>query len=44
MGFERDGAYAEYAAVPDFNLHALPDNVSYNQAAAVQLHQPSLPA
>ena len=37
MGFDRDGAYAEYAAVPDFNLHALPDNVSYDQAAAVQV-------
>jgi threonine dehydrogenase-like Zn-dependent dehydrogenase len=37
MGFDCDGAYAEFAAVPDFNLHALPDNVSYDQAAAVQV-------
>ncbi len=37
MGFDRDGAYAEYAAVPDFNLYALPDNVSHDQASAVQV-------
>lgn len=37
MGFDRDGAYAEYAPVPDFNLHPLPDNVSYDQASAVQV-------
>jgi threonine dehydrogenase-like Zn-dependent dehydrogenase len=37
MGFDRDGAYAEYAAVPSFNLYALPDNVSYDQASAVQV-------
>ena len=37
MGFDRDGAYAEYAAVPDFNLHLLPDSVSYDQASAVQV-------
>ena len=37
MGFDCDGAYAEFAAVPDFNLHVLPDNVSYDQAAAVQV-------
>jgi threonine dehydrogenase-like Zn-dependent dehydrogenase len=37
MGFDRDGAYAQYAAVPDFNLYALPDNVSYDQASAVQV-------
>jgi threonine dehydrogenase-like Zn-dependent dehydrogenase len=37
MGFDRDGAYAQYAAVPDFNLHTLPDNVSYDQASAVQV-------
>lgn len=37
MGFDCDGAYAEFAAVPDFNLHALPDNVSYDQASAVQV-------
>ena len=37
MGFDRDGAYAEYAQVPDFNLYPLPDNVSYDQASAVQV-------
>jgi threonine dehydrogenase-like Zn-dependent dehydrogenase len=37
MGFDRDGAYAQYAAVPDFNLYPLPDNVSYDQASAVQV-------
>ena len=37
MGFDRDGAYAEFAAVPDFNLHALPENVGYDQASAVQV-------
>jgi len=37
MGFDRDGAYAQYAAVPDFNLYRLPDNVSYDQASAVQV-------
>jgi len=37
MGFDRDGAYAEYAVVPDFNLYPLPENVSYDQAAAVQV-------
>jgi threonine dehydrogenase-like Zn-dependent dehydrogenase len=37
MGFDRDGAYAEYAPVPDFNLYPLPDSVSYDQASAVQV-------
>src|SRR5512135_3158468 len=37
MGFDRDGAYAEYAQVPDFNLYPLPDSVSYDQASAVQV-------
>jgi threonine dehydrogenase-like Zn-dependent dehydrogenase len=37
MGFDRDGAYAEYAAVPSFNLYGLPDNVTYDQAACVQV-------
>ena len=37
MGFDRDGAYAEYVAVPDYNLYPLPDNVTYDQAAAVQV-------
>ena len=37
MGFDRDGAYAEYAVVPEFNLYPLPDNVSFDQASAVQV-------
>lgn len=37
MGFDRDGAYAGYALVPDFNLYPLPDSVSYDQASAVQV-------
>lgn len=37
MGFDKDGAYAEYAAVPDFNLYPLPDSVSFDQASAVQV-------
>ena len=37
MGFDRDGAYAEFAAVPSFNLYKLPENVSYDQASAVQV-------
>jgi threonine dehydrogenase-like Zn-dependent dehydrogenase len=37
MGFDRDGAYAEYVAVPAMNLYPLPDNVSYDQASAVQV-------
>lgn len=37
MGFDRDGAYAEFVAVPDYNLYRLPDNVGYDQASAVQV-------
>lgn len=37
MGFDRDGAYAEFAPVADFNLYPLPDRVSYDQASAVQV-------
>lgn len=37
MGSDRDGAYAEYVAVPDYNLYPLPDNVTYDQAATVQV-------
>jgi threonine dehydrogenase-like Zn-dependent dehydrogenase len=37
MGFDRDGAYAEFVAVPDYNLYPLPENVSYDQASAVQV-------
>ncbi|MBI3915433.1 MAG: alcohol dehydrogenase catalytic domain-containing protein [Betaproteobacteria bacterium] len=37
MGFDRDGAYAEYVAVPSANLYPLPQDVSYDQASAVQV-------
>ncbi|MBI4203646.1 MAG: alcohol dehydrogenase catalytic domain-containing protein [Betaproteobacteria bacterium] len=37
LGFDRDGAYAEYVAVPAINLYPLPENVSYDQASAVQV-------
>ena len=37
MGFDRDGGYAEYVAVPAINLYRLPENVSYDQASAVQV-------
>jgi len=37
MGFDRDGAYAQYVAVPAINLYPLPESVSYDQAAAVQV-------
>lgn len=37
MGFDRDGGYAEYVAVPAVNLYRLPENVTYDQAAAVQV-------
>ncbi|MBM3356158.1 MAG: zinc-binding dehydrogenase [Betaproteobacteria bacterium] len=37
MGFDRDGAYAEYAVVPGFNVYPLPENVSFDQASAVQV-------
>jgi len=37
MGFDCDGAYAEYGRVPEFNLYSLPENVSFDQASAVQV-------
>lgn len=36
MGFDRDGAYAEYVATPAKNIYRLPDNVTWDQAAIVQ--------
>lgn len=33
IGFKRNGAYAEYIAVPAYGLCELADNVSFNQAA-----------
>jgi threonine dehydrogenase-like Zn-dependent dehydrogenase len=37
MGFDRDGGYAEFVAVPAVNLYPRPENVSYDQASAVQV-------
>lgn len=37
MGFDCDGAYAEYVAVPEPNLYRLPEGVGFDQAAAVQV-------
>jgi L-iditol 2-dehydrogenase len=34
--YRRDGAFAEYISVPKHILHRIPDNVSFNQAAAVE--------
>lgn len=46
-GFKRQGAFAEYVTVPQHILYAIPDNVSFTQAAlvepvAVALHALSL--
>ena len=46
-GFRRNGAFAEYVAVPQHILYAIPDGVSFTQAAlvepvAVALHALSL--
>jgi len=43
LGSRQDGAFAEYVAVPEWNLFELPDNVTFEQAAlfepaAVALH------
>ncbi|HET7596250.1 MAG TPA: alcohol dehydrogenase catalytic domain-containing protein [Burkholderiales bacterium] len=37
LGFDRDGGYAQYVAVPAVNLYPLPESVTYDQAAAVQV-------
>lgn len=34
--FKREGAFAEYVAVPQHILHKVPDNVSFTQAAMVE--------
>lgn len=34
--FRRDGAFAQYVAVPDHILYHVPDNVSFEQAAMVE--------
>jgi len=36
LGFDADGAYAEYVAVPAGNLHPLPPTLSFAAAALVQ--------
>ena len=33
IGFKRNGAYAEYAIMPAYGLHELPENVSFAQGA-----------
>lgn len=36
LGSRRDGAFAEYVAVPKWNLMELPENVTYEQAAMLE--------
>ncbi len=36
LGSRRDGGFAQYATVPEWNLIELPDNVSYRQAAMME--------
>ncbi len=36
LGSRRDGGFAEYVTVPEWNLIRLPDNVSYRQAAMME--------
>lgn len=36
LGSRCDGGFAEYAAVPEWNLIELPDNVTYRQAAMME--------
>ena len=36
LGSRRDGAFAEYVAVPEWNLLELPENVSFEQAAMME--------
>lgn len=36
LGSRRDGGFAEYVTVPEWNLIRLPDNVSYRQAATME--------
>lgn len=33
IGFKRNGAYADYAIMPAYGLHELPENVSFTQGA-----------
>jgi len=36
LGSRRDGGFAEYVAVPEYNLIELPDQVTYEQAAMME--------
>ncbi|MDE7477242.1 MAG: galactitol-1-phosphate 5-dehydrogenase [Lachnospiraceae bacterium] len=36
LGSRRDGGFAEFVAVPEWNLLALPDSVAYEQAAMME--------
>lgn len=36
LGSRRDGGFAEYVTLPEWNLLALPDNVTYRQAAMME--------
>lgn len=36
LGLKRPGAYAEYVAVPEYMLFALPENISFEQAAQLE--------
>lgn len=36
LGSRQDGGFAEYAAVPEWNLIELPENVSYEEAAMLE--------
>ena len=36
LGSRRDGGFAEFVSVPEWNLIALPDNVTYEQAAMME--------
>ena len=36
LGSRRDGGFAEYVAVPEWNLLALPNNVTYEEAAMLE--------
>lgn len=36
LGSRRDGGFAEYVAVPEWNLLVIPDNVTYEEAAMLE--------
>jgi len=37
IGFARDGAYAQFVAVPAYNIYPIADNISFDEAAVVQV-------